>query len=497
LLAVVCVPQSWLDGSLDADQAMALLEADTSQPMLVEVTASQQARTEDALLEQQVDAAEQEAARLEQVALIEQKAHAKAAVEARAKAQAAAKARAEAQAKAEAAAEKMAKQAAAQVEAEELQKADSLIEAYSQQVAKEAREKAAKSAPIEISPEELPALMEMAAQARAKARSKQHVQWRNRAPHRRLRYGERRHSIRAEREKLLRQSRIDANYKENLRKLKVRREHWSMPHEDHMAETVHHTQRVAAAQHGIRKDADGAMTSEEAQVESLLQINAQPLVSLRHVNNIHAKLTPELLHGTGLNNEANRRATSAALQAKKENHPQAPAFIPLPPTAGSNQQREVSFVVQREEARPAYAGPALQGLPSAAAAEPAVRGGLMAAAPAAPQQELAPEESFVRGLPQAFMELDAATQVQILALADAGVDLDEEEKPQAKATPAAKPEAKQAEQQPAAASQATATSAVDETELMEAASSLKALAELQKESHIPFAKLVHLLSQRK
>ena len=275
-----------------------------------------------------------------------------------------------------------------------------------------------------------------------------------------------------------------------------------------MAETVHHTQRVAAAQHGIRKDADGAMTNEEAQVESLLQINAQPLVSLHHVNNIHAKLTPELLHGTGLNNEANRRATDAALQAKKENRPHAPAFTPLPPTAGSNQPKEVSFVVQREEARPAYAGPTLQGLPSAAAAEPAVRGGLMAAVPATPaaKQELAPEESFVRGLPQAFMELDAATQVQILALADAGVEVEdaaEQKAPKLAAKqPAAKVESKQAEEiqsKPAAAAQtkADSTSSVDETELMEAASSLKALAELQKESHIPFSKLVHLLSQRK
>lgn len=368
----------------------------------------------------------------------------------------------------------------------------------------------------------MPALMEMAATARAQAR------WRNAPPRRHPR----RHSIRADRERIARKAHEDAVYAENLRKLAVRRAKWSVPVGGALPATVN-----KVAHMNVPRDADGMMTNEEAQVESLLQINSKPMITLRHTNDVKGKLTFNLLHGTGLNNEENRKATLAGLRASKDNHPPAPAFVPLAPNVGRSQPREVSFVAQHEVTRPMYAGPATADLPRENVPAPTVlRSRVPAPVPAAvpshKQSDSVSEEEFVAGLPKAFMELDAATQVQILALADAGVgnekttntkantekvDAKGKAETKAKQTKTAAKVKAQTESKATAtvttaaqtktnAAAKTSTKAnasadgegeVNESELAAAASTLNALAALQKESHVPFAKLVHLLAQRK
>ena len=212
-----------------------------------------------------------------------------------------------------------------------------------------------------------------------------------------------------------------------------------------------------------------------------------------------------MLHGTGLNNADNRRVTSAHLLASRDNHVPAPAFIPLSGPVGQNQLPEVSFVVKHEETRAAYEGPHTVGMPSQRVKPPTVLQSHPASslpAPAHPQQQTQPsshqlEEQFIKGLPPAFMELDAATQVQILALVDAGVDVDAEQKTntEQKSTVAVKSGVKVASKSESKVAAAESESSVNESELAAAADSLNALAALQKESHVPFAKLVHLLAK--
>ena len=361
------------------------------------------------------------------------------------------------------------------------------------------------------------ALVEVVARARSQqgatvgARSRSRLGWRNGPP--RHRRGRRR-SIRAERERIARQARDDAVYAQNLRKLAERRQKWSVPSPQVFAEKMAKVQKKSEA---------NLVTPEEAQVESLLQIHQQPMVKLNHVQNVKSKLTPELLHGTGLHNADNRRATEAGLLASKDNHPPAPSLAALPPApaAGIPQPNPISFIAKSEESRPAYVGPKTADLPSLNIPHPTV----LKAQPKAQQQPapVAPERAFVEGLPAEFMELDSATQLHILSLVDAGVDVDKlaakkmtptkpteamsapvATKPTLAAKAAPKSEAKptalvesKSTTTTASKSNTKSKASVDEAELSAAASTLNALAELQRESHVPFGKLVHLLAQTK
>jgi len=257
------------------------------------------------------------------------------------------------------------------------------------------------------------------------------------------------------------------------------------------------------------------------------------ITTLHHVNDIHAPLTYDALHGTGLYNEANRKATEAGLLASPLNHPRQPRLAGLPQQQSPLQPQqqstsEVNFVHAAQAARPSFLGPQTEALPPANVIPPQVQEFRAVPQQQQPQQQQTPtpalhanENAFIEGLPSAFMELDAETQLQILALADAKVDLDadsdsdsdseteaetevdneSEADSDSDATSESESDADSEQDQESESDSESESESEEETpaalaEIRSAAKSLEVLAELHKSTHVPFAKLIHMLAAK-
>jgi len=337
--------------------------------------------------------------------------------------------------------------------------------------------------------------------------------WRSRS----RRFGRRFHSIRGARARAAQQAREDEQYRMNLANFEKRRA---------MKINMENVQSLLAKQESRLPIPDPAAASpsamqspEERAVMSLLEVTEQKPMTVQHTHNVRAKLTHDALHGTGLYNEANRRATAIGLANHPRNRPAPPPFAAPPLQQPQSQLAEVSFLTQREDARPAAAGPRMAPLPPENVPHPTVlqsrpphsNAAAAHAAHSDPAQSFlqlsAKEKEFLEGMPPAFMELDGETQMHILALADKAMQHEKKQKQKQKAEKE-QPSMNAQHSQPvlaevSATTRATSASAVPPSssaplaasDVTSASRALNALADLHQATPVPIHKLVHMLAK--